>query len=222
MDWVTNGDKYNVENNFGVVDVESIMARIESSKQSLRNNQVVDADGADELQLVTLEPKEWAILCRHKVDAFYHSRGERHFTVDQVIAEKARLTRLLVTLEALQQAIKENRYPSTASLADPPQKPNPPAKTLDQAKDELKAAYIDLYTAQGRLNSATGTDGLDALKQDVTDKQTALNTALEAYAGTADEWVKYNLWTSGEFYNRRYVYTDIVQGLNGFPESSIL
>jgi hypothetical protein len=34
MDWVTNGHKYEVENNFGMVDVESIMARVEDSKVS--------------------------------------------------------------------------------------------------------------------------------------------------------------------------------------------
>ena len=32
MDWVTNGNKYNVEYNFGLVDVDSIMARVENSK----------------------------------------------------------------------------------------------------------------------------------------------------------------------------------------------
>ena len=34
MDWVTNGNKYNVEYNFGLVDVDSIMARVENSKVS--------------------------------------------------------------------------------------------------------------------------------------------------------------------------------------------
>jgi len=32
MDWVTNGKKYDVEYAFGLVDVDSIMARIENSK----------------------------------------------------------------------------------------------------------------------------------------------------------------------------------------------
>jgi hypothetical protein len=59
MDWVANGHKYEVEQNFGVVDVDSIMARIEQSKESLRNSAIVDTDGANELAGVILEPKDW-------------------------------------------------------------------------------------------------------------------------------------------------------------------
>jgi hypothetical protein len=59
MDWVSNGHKYEVEQNFGVVDVDSIMARIEQSKESLRNSSIVDTDGANELSGVILEPKDW-------------------------------------------------------------------------------------------------------------------------------------------------------------------
>lgn len=32
MDWVVNGKKHDVENSFGSVDIESIMARVEDSK----------------------------------------------------------------------------------------------------------------------------------------------------------------------------------------------
>lgn len=32
MDWVVNGKKYDVENSFGSVDIESLMARVEDSK----------------------------------------------------------------------------------------------------------------------------------------------------------------------------------------------
>lgn len=35
MDWVANGYKYDVEYNFGMVDTESIMARVEDSKASI-------------------------------------------------------------------------------------------------------------------------------------------------------------------------------------------
>lgn len=34
MDWVANGNKYQVENDFGIVDVDSIMSRVEDSKVS--------------------------------------------------------------------------------------------------------------------------------------------------------------------------------------------
>jgi len=43
----------------GIVDVESIMARIEDSKESMRNSSIVDADGANEVQAVSLTPKNW-------------------------------------------------------------------------------------------------------------------------------------------------------------------
>lgn len=76
MDWVTNGNKYNVEYNFGLVDVDSIMARVENSKvsrvvsplyaelksqESMRNSTMVDFDGANELQGVNLTPRDWYI-----------------------------------------------------------------------------------------------------------------------------------------------------------------
>jgi hypothetical protein len=61
MDWVANGDKYNVEYSFGVVDVDSIMARIELSKESMRNSAIIDVDGANEVQQVQLTPKEWSV-----------------------------------------------------------------------------------------------------------------------------------------------------------------
>lgn len=61
MDWVANGHKYEVEQNFGIVDVESIMARIEQSKESLRNSTIVDTDGANELAGVMLEPRDWQV-----------------------------------------------------------------------------------------------------------------------------------------------------------------
>lgn len=35
MDWVANGHKYDVEYNFGTIDIDSIMARVENSKESM-------------------------------------------------------------------------------------------------------------------------------------------------------------------------------------------
>jgi hypothetical protein len=59
MDWVANGHKYDVEYRFGIIDVDSIMARIEMSKESMRNSAIIDVDGANEVQEVQLTPKEW-------------------------------------------------------------------------------------------------------------------------------------------------------------------
>lgn len=57
MDWVSNGDKFQVEFNFGMIDTDSIMARVENSKESMRNATIIDTDGANEVQGVTLTPK---------------------------------------------------------------------------------------------------------------------------------------------------------------------
>lgn len=59
MDWVSNGHKYDVEYSFGTVDIDSIMARIEDSKESMRISSLIDTDGANEVQGVELNPKEW-------------------------------------------------------------------------------------------------------------------------------------------------------------------
>ncbi|KAK0741578.1 hypothetical protein B0T18DRAFT_307044, partial [Schizothecium vesticola] len=85
MDWVTNGHKYEVEFNFGMVDTESIMARVESSKESFRNSTLVDVDGANEVLGVNLTPKNWATLCKQKQDGWFQRNGK--YTVEQLDAE---------------------------------------------------------------------------------------------------------------------------------------
>ncbi|PMD59936.1 uncharacterized protein K444DRAFT_722797 [Hyaloscypha bicolor E] len=85
MDWVTRGNKYEVENSFGVVDIESIMARIEESKESWRNSTIVDEDGANELQSVRLTPRNWAQLCQDKVTQWRATNGG--YSYEQLEAE---------------------------------------------------------------------------------------------------------------------------------------
>ncbi|KAK0612567.1 hypothetical protein B0T17DRAFT_564881 [Bombardia bombarda] len=92
MDWVSNGHKYNVEFNFGMVDTESIMARIENSKESMRNSTIVDADGANEVYLVDLTPKNWATLCKQKQEGWFRRNGQ--YSLEQLDGEIQRLQRL--------------------------------------------------------------------------------------------------------------------------------
>jgi len=56
MDWVVNGQKYDVDYNFGLIDIDSIMGRIEASKESFRNSTIPDANGASEVYGVSLTP----------------------------------------------------------------------------------------------------------------------------------------------------------------------
>lgn len=99
MDWVTEGDKYNVEYNFGLVDVDSAMARIESSKESFRNSSIADADGANEVHTVTLTPKSWATMCKAKAEGWYHEYG--YYTLAQIDSEIARLQQLEFSYTAM-------------------------------------------------------------------------------------------------------------------------
>jgi hypothetical protein len=89
MDWVVNGCKYLVENAFGTIDIESIMARIEESKESLRDSMIVDADGINEVAGMTLMPKQWALECQNKVKGWNDKNGT--YSLEQVDAELSRL-----------------------------------------------------------------------------------------------------------------------------------
>ncbi|KAK3361626.1 hypothetical protein B0T24DRAFT_684657 [Lasiosphaeria ovina] len=171
MDWVTNGNKYNVEYNFGLVDVDSIMGRIESSKQSMRNSTIVDADGANELQEVNLTPKTWASLCRDKVEGF--KTGRPAFTRDQVTSEISRLTEFEASLNALK----------TEVTASPPTYPKDnvgpkPDITTEQAG--LTTAYSDLYQAQGKANGGDNS-------VDLNDKRDKLTQAIAKWEAKSSE-----------------------------------
>ncbi|RFU76095.1 hypothetical protein TARUN_6167 [Trichoderma arundinaceum] len=67
MDWVVHGYKFNVEFNFGVVDVTSAMKRIENSKEAFRNLTLLAADGTTEYSSVDLTPRNWATLALHHI-----------------------------------------------------------------------------------------------------------------------------------------------------------
>lgn len=143
MDWVANGHKYNVEYYFGVVDVDSIMARIENSKESMRNSTMVDADGSNELHGVLLTPPDWATYCKNKADGWYE-RNEG-YTLEQLEAEIARLKRLRISYETA------NGLTSLPSPEFPISAPQAPDST---GKDEaaVTTKYTDLYKAMAKVN----------------------------------------------------------------------
>ncbi|KAK3632228.1 hypothetical protein LTR56_016469 [Elasticomyces elasticus] len=170
VNWVCLGNKYNVEYNFGMlrgeglVDVDSIMARIESSKQSMRASTIVDADGANELSEVNLTPKNWASLCKAKVEGFL--QGKPVYTLDQVNAETSRMQGFEESLKAL--LAEMQKTPPTYPKSNPGPKPE-----ADQARQVLNAAYTALYEAQGKVNSGdTSVDSIaiDRLRSDLKSK----------------------------------------------------
>ncbi|KAF5618101.1 uncharacterized protein FTJAE_12407 [Fusarium tjaetaba] len=67
MDWVINGKKNEVDMIFGVVQVDS-MARIENSKEAMRNSAIDDPSGDGEVYGVSLTPKTWATACKVRAE----------------------------------------------------------------------------------------------------------------------------------------------------------
>ncbi|KAI1192407.1 hypothetical protein F5X97DRAFT_317457 [Nemania serpens] len=213
MDWVSNGHKYNVEFNFGMVDTESIMARVESSKESLRNSTIVDADGVNEVQGVNLTPKNWALLCQQKARDWFKRNGT--YSLEQVEAEIARLNQLKLSYEALRSATtaKVPTFPVQAPEAPPKVKGGDGDGTTtggdgggtttggdgggtttgggtnpsDNIDTLLSTAFTKLYSAEGKLA------GLDATSKTDADKyKTAVNDLATARA-ELDAEVKKNM-----------------------------
>lgn len=140
MDWVVHGYKFEVEFNFGVVDISSGMKRVESSKEALRNLTIIGIDGASENATVNLEPSDWA---QKALDKYKHwaSKNTGPSVLD-LRAEIKRLGKLLISHQALIEAMETEKgfMPVLASgggqAAD------------DVYRDKMKA----LYLAQDDIN----------------------------------------------------------------------
>ncbi|KAK6000890.1 hypothetical protein QM012_002973 [Aureobasidium pullulans] len=172
MDWVANGHKYDVEYRFGVVDVDSIMARIELSKESMRNSAIIDVDGANEVQEVQLTPKEW-------------SKPVPVFTLEQITTEINRLTRLKASYQALQDATKDG-YPGAPPVTAEEK------KEVDSDVAEALAALLKAQTALARSPADKG------LETTVNEKRLALSTAQQAQSRTDDALNKFNMANGDE------------------------
>ncbi|KAK6330551.1 hypothetical protein TWF718_002751 [Orbilia javanica] len=133
MDWVTNGNKYEVERNFGIVDVDSIMARVEQSKETLRDSTIADFDGSSEIQGVQLTPKNWATICQQKVDGWFKRNG--NFTLDQITAEIDRLVRLEISYECMYEAITGGETYKTIEGTDAPDSEKPKLNSKGEIGD---------------------------------------------------------------------------------------
>lgn len=147
MDWVANGHKYDVEYNFGMVDTDSIMARVEHSKESMRNSTFVDADGANELQGVNLSPKNWATLCQKKSEGWFKRNGE--YSLPQLDAEILRLENLKLSYNVMK-GLTDKATPEYP-LKAPEGEGSGTESSDQQSADDLKAQYEALYKAEADL-----------------------------------------------------------------------
>lgn len=120
MDWMINGEKYNLDCNFGMIDIDSITGRIESSKESLRNSTIPDETGSSEGYGVSLTLNQWATYCKRKAEAWYERNGQ--YTLAQLDSKIARLESLLSSYKSADALLKPDKdsnaqYPVEGAVA---------------------------------------------------------------------------------------------------------
>ncbi|KAF5625200.1 hypothetical protein F25303_11408 [Fusarium sp. NRRL 25303] len=150
MDWIVNGQKYNVDYSFGMVDIDSIMSRIEDSKESLRNSTIPDATGSSEVYGVSLTPSKWATYCKRKAEGWYARNGT--YTLAQLDSEIARLESLLRSYELAKSLVDVGK---DAKLQYPVTGATQPSQSLQDTKKQVEAAMSKLYEKQAALAGAT-------------------------------------------------------------------
>ncbi|KAG6908106.1 hypothetical protein DXG01_006144 [Tephrocybe rancida] len=127
MEWVVNGKKEEVEYWFSIVDRDSAMARVESSKTAMRFAVVQDIDGSVEYQKVRLEPSDWAIKAKKKA----LSGKNQTRTVEWYTWEITRLQKMNRMLTALQKPKEDTVVPEA-----------PNSKTEEEALDTAMTTFI--------------------------------------------------------------------------------
>ncbi|KAF5603989.1 hypothetical protein FPCIR_1050 [Fusarium pseudocircinatum] len=205
MDWVVNGQKYNVDFNFGVVDVDSIMSQIEDSKESLRNSTLPDETGASDVYGVSLTPARWATYCKRKAEGWYDRNGT--YTLGQLDSEIARLNVLAASYTAAQELIKNHQYPVDTSTT-PPAIPAPTVPKVSDADDTVTSSLSALYTAEGSSGGVqpppaptdqTATDtsstGLTPAQKRLADARAALFKSQQDREESAADWDSYDMAT---------------------------
>lgn len=140
MDWVVHGHKFEVEFNFGVVDISSGMKRIEESKEAFRNLTLIDSDGASEYSGVKLNPSNWA---KHVQDAWNNFNVQhRGRSPVELRSEIKRLKKLLISHQAIFRAVDKGTFlPITDGQGG-----------TDEDKS-LREAYLNTYKAMDCVNS---------------------------------------------------------------------
>lgn len=201
MDWVVNGQKYDVDFNFGMIDIDSIMSRIESSKESLRNSTIPDAEGSGEVYGVSLIPNRWATYCKRKAEGWYERNGR--YTLAQLNSEIARLESLLDSYTSAETLVKSKGYPvtdatkPTVSLQDTKNAVSDKLSALYQAQAALSGSKYNLGQVQG--NKDSNEEAIAAAKKAVEEKQAAvvqaqkgLKDAEDADQSARRSWNEYN------------------------------
>ncbi|KAG4291462.1 hypothetical protein FPRO06_03347 [Fusarium proliferatum] len=205
MDWVVNGQKYNVDFNFGVVDVDSIMSQIEDSKESLRNSTLPDETGASDVYGVSLTPARWATYCKRKAEGWYDRNGA--YTLGELDSEIARLNTLASSYTAAQELIKDHKYPADTSTT-PAAIKSPTVAKVSDADTALAASLSTLYTAEGNSGGVqpppapTGqteadntSTGLTPAQKTLAAARAALFKSQQARDQSAAEWDSYDMAT---------------------------
>ncbi|KAL8789140.1 MAG: hypothetical protein Q9195_006961 [Heterodermia aff. obscurata] len=201
MDWVVNGQKYNVDYNFGFIDIDSIMGRVESSKESLRNSTIPDADGANEVYGVSLTPARWATYCKRKAEGWYDRNGK--YTLGQIDAEIARLEGLLKSYDNVEIAVKggsDRKYPVQKALQ--------PSRKVEETQADVDKEIATLYDAQGSLSGARWNlehgkpedkekfqKVIEDSQKRVGEQQKKLQDKQQAHDSNRENWNAYNLAT---------------------------
>lgn len=130
MDWVVHGYKFEIEFNFGIVDISSGMKRVESSKEAFRNLTLIAADGASEYCGVNLNPDNWASLIKSAVDNWADGPS-----AVEIRGEIKRLKRVLISHQALLNVVTEGTFSVEAAAGN----------GTEDEDAELKDAYAAVY-----------------------------------------------------------------------------
>ena len=202
VDWVVNGHKYDVDFNFGMIDIDSIMSRIESSKESLRNSTIPDVEGSSEVYGVSLTPNRWATYCKRKAEGWYDRNGK--YTLAQLDSEIARLESLLESYKSAGNLIKPDENGKRQYPVKDAEKPTVnPDETKKGVTEKLSALYVEqaaLSGAQYNLKQLLGDKGakkeaIDAAKGKVDEAQKAVVKAQKELkdAKDADQTARRNM-----------------------------
>ncbi|KAK0729464.1 hypothetical protein B0H67DRAFT_638077 [Lasiosphaeris hirsuta] len=195
MSFVALGDKYNVEANFGLVDVDSIMARIEDSKESMRNDIIVDANGADEVWRVELTPANWATLCKLKALAWFNKNGT--YSLDQLDTEISRLDALYVSLSAMKVKVGGGDFPLLPPNPTPTEKEG--GKDVTDTKTALENAVLSFYGYKKGDDMTKERKDLAAALENRA-KYLRYQTATEMNAANKDSTSNLELWLEAKLH----------------------
>ncbi|KAI5118419.1 hypothetical protein M0805_005503 [Coniferiporia weirii] len=173
-DWVVHGRKEAAEYWFSIVDNDSAIARVEQSKEAMRNAVVMDTDGALAYPTVKLSPSNWARIAQKKAKAGAAEDGTK--TVAQYTWEISRLQKRNRMLEVL----KDNP-PQLTEGGGPVTVPD-----LKEGNDAVKAAMKDFMDKRTKVdnlnrNKAAQPEETEAATQEMEDSRTKLSEALAEY-----------------------------------------